>query len=200
MTGTRSIAFLSARATPGVESRGSIRVSPHHRHQRQGRIDRDRAGGRVAGAVTLEVRFPDPNLLLSIVERAKRMFDVAADPAVIAEQLSVDPLVEARLFGARRHPRARRVGSVRARGSRHPRTADLRPRRHHHRRARGRAMGIAGGGGCRVSTGSFPPPAQLQDAPIEDAGVIASTSRRHSRARARGVQTARSCSMRPSCR
>ena len=134
-------------------------------------------------------------MLLSIVERVKRMFDVAADPAVIAEQLSVDPLLR-RACSAHAGIRVPgRVGSVRARGSRHPRTADLRPCRHHHRRARG---GDDGDRRRRRVDGLdrlFPPPAQLQDARIEEAGVIASTSRRHPRPRARGVQTARSHSM-----
>ena len=36
----------------------------------------------------LDVQFGDPRALLAIVERVRRMFDLAADPAVIAEQLS----------------------------------------------------------------------------------------------------------------
>jgi len=44
-------------------------------------------------ALELEVRFPDPHALPPIVERVGRMFDISADPAVIAGQLSVDPLL-----------------------------------------------------------------------------------------------------------
>ena len=84
------VRFLAPRATPGVEQvdaigyrrtiaigdqRGTIAVSP---------------AGHGGPALTLEVRFPDPRVLLSIVERTRRMFDLGADPAVIAACLGSD--------------------------------------------------------------------------------------------------------------
>jgi AraC family transcriptional regulator of adaptative response / DNA-3-methyladenine glycosylase II len=41
----------------------------------------------------LEVGIGDPRALLTIVERVRRMFDLGADPALIAEQLSGDVLL-----------------------------------------------------------------------------------------------------------
>jgi AraC family transcriptional regulator of adaptative response / DNA-3-methyladenine glycosylase II len=90
------VRFLAARATPGVEQvdligyrraiaigdeRGTIAVSP----------DGD------GPALALEVRFPDPRALLSIVERTRRMFDLGADPAAIAACLGSDPLLRGAL-------------------------------------------------------------------------------------------------------
>ncbi|HEX8032037.1 MAG TPA: AlkA N-terminal domain-containing protein, partial [Vicinamibacterales bacterium] len=86
------IGFLAARATPGVE-----RVEAD-------RYQRTIAIGDTTGtigvspaddgpALMLEVQCGDPRALLAIVERVRRMFDLAADPGVIAEQLSSDPLL-----------------------------------------------------------------------------------------------------------
>lgn len=100
--------FLAARATPGIEQvdaegyrrtiaigsqRGTIAVSPA------------RDGGP---AVMLEVRFPDPRALLSIVERTRRMFDLGADPAVIGECLGADRLLRRVLA---KHPGIRTPGA-----------------------------------------------------------------------------------------
>jgi AraC family transcriptional regulator of adaptative response / DNA-3-methyladenine glycosylase II len=102
-----ALAFLSTRATRGVElveagcyrrtitlegSHGTIAVS----HQDPGR------------ALGLEVRFPDPRALLAIVERVRRVFDLGADPAVIAEHLGSDPLLRSRV---RSHPGMRTPGA-----------------------------------------------------------------------------------------
>jgi AraC family transcriptional regulator, regulatory protein of adaptative response / DNA-3-methyladenine glycosylase II len=166
------IAFLSARATPGVEfvdrsgyrrtiaingKAGSIAIAP------------------VEGApvLSLEVRFADANMLLSIVERAKRMFDVAADPAVIAEQLSVDPLLR-RACSAH--------GGIRVPGAWDPFELAVRAilgQQISVRAATTIAGRVASRWGSPAATGNgldrlFPSPAQLQDARIEDAGVIAS--------------------------
>ncbi|MGH9559543.1 MAG: DNA-3-methyladenine glycosylase 2 family protein [Bryobacteraceae bacterium] len=84
------IEFLSARAIPGVEfvdggeyrrtisldgRAGTIRVRP------------------VAGKHALEaqIRFPDPAALFRIVERARKIFDLGADPAEVASHLKKDP-------------------------------------------------------------------------------------------------------------
>jgi AraC family transcriptional regulator of adaptative response / DNA-3-methyladenine glycosylase II len=87
------IAFLAARAIPGIEQ---IDPSCYRRTIRIGRESGSIAVSPAAGAhaLTLDVRFPNPQALLGIVERVKRMFDVAADPAVIAAQLSGDPLLK----------------------------------------------------------------------------------------------------------
>jgi AraC family transcriptional regulator of adaptative response / DNA-3-methyladenine glycosylase II len=101
------LAFLRARATPGVESvdragyrrtialdgkRGSIEVS---------RLESG-TGLRV------NVRFPDPRALLSIVERVRRLFDLGADPKVIGDHLRADPLLRAAWA---RHPGIRTPGA-----------------------------------------------------------------------------------------
>ena len=88
------IGFLAARATPGVE-----RVEAD-RYQRTIAIGGTTGTIAVAPAadgpaLMLDVQFGDPRALLAIVERVRRMFDLGADPAVIAEQLSGDPLLSA---------------------------------------------------------------------------------------------------------
>ena len=95
------IAFLSARATPGVESGGSIGYQPHHRHQRQDRIDRDRAGGGRAGAVPRgAVCGSEP----VAVDRRARETDVRRRRRSCGDRGAAvgRSVVEARLFGARR--------------------------------------------------------------------------------------------------
>jgi AraC family transcriptional regulator, regulatory protein of adaptative response / DNA-3-methyladenine glycosylase II len=92
-------AFLHVRATPGVE----FVDAAHYRRTivvdgKAGIIDvTPDASGR---ALTLDVRFPDPRSLLFIVEQVRRMFDLGADPALIAGQLGSDrllrPLIDAR--------------------------------------------------------------------------------------------------------
>ena len=101
------IGFLSARATPGVE-----RVDAD-RYQRT--ISLDGKTGTIAvspaadgPALILDVDFSDSRPLLLIVERVRRMFDVAADPAVIAEQLSGDALLKRSLAA---HPGIRTPGA-----------------------------------------------------------------------------------------
>src|SRR6187431_754940 len=86
------IGFLAARATPGVE------LVQDNRYQRT--IAVGGATGTIAigpaesgSALMLDVQFGDPRALLAIVERVRRMFDLGADPSVIAEQLSGDPLL-----------------------------------------------------------------------------------------------------------
>jgi AraC family transcriptional regulator, regulatory protein of adaptative response / DNA-3-methyladenine glycosylase II len=86
------IGFLSARATPGVE------IVEANRYQRTIAIGNTHGTIAIApaaqcAALQLDVRFSDPRALLSIVERVRRIFDLDADPAVIASQLSGDPLL-----------------------------------------------------------------------------------------------------------
>lgn len=101
------LGFLSARATPGVESVAqstygrTISVDGKHGVIKVGRADRD-------PFLSLEVRFPDPRALLFIVERVRRMFDLGADPVVIAEHLGSDPLLRAAIAA---HPGIRTPGA-----------------------------------------------------------------------------------------
>ena len=88
--------FFEECAIPGVElvhegqyrrtislgdKTGVIAVSKHEIH----------------GELTVEVRFPESRALLYIVERVRRMFDLAADPVVLDEHLSIDPLLQSRM-------------------------------------------------------------------------------------------------------
>jgi AraC family transcriptional regulator of adaptative response / DNA-3-methyladenine glycosylase II len=84
------LGYLGSRAIPLVESvddstyRRTIAVDG-----RSGVIEVSRP--LESSALTLSVRFPDPRALLLIVERVRRIFDLGADPAVVAEHLSLDP-------------------------------------------------------------------------------------------------------------
>jgi len=169
------LAFLSARATPGVESV----VDLHYRRTisidgRHGFIDVSRhdAGSTLA----LDVRFPDPRSLLVIVERVKAMFDLGADPAAVAHSLRSDALLRDALA---RHPGIRMPGAwdgfelaVRA----------ILGQQISVRGATTLAGRVAALFGSQVSSGNaaesgerlFPTPAQLADAEIERAGVVRS--------------------------
>src|SRR5215510_5018719 len=86
------LAFLRARATPGVE------VVDDVSYRRTIAVDRQPGVIAVSRhdsgtALDVDVRFPDPRALLSIVERVRRLFDLGADPAVIAGHLHLDPLL-----------------------------------------------------------------------------------------------------------
>jgi len=131
------LAFLGARATPGVEAvadgryRRTISVDATRGHLinvRSVRLQADRHGPAKAGhyvreetsglfqvshlesqsALDLEVHVPDPRTLPFIVDRVRRLFDLGADPAVIGEQLGVDPLLGQALA---RHPGIRTPGA-----------------------------------------------------------------------------------------
>jgi len=102
-----TLAFLRARATPGVELvegsryRRTIAVDGKH-----GVIDVSRHDSGTA--LSVDVQFPDPRALLTIVERVRRLFDLGADPAVIADHLRLDPLLEGPLL---QHPGIRTPGA-----------------------------------------------------------------------------------------
>jgi AraC family transcriptional regulator of adaptative response / DNA-3-methyladenine glycosylase II len=101
------LTFLAARATPGVESTGpgyyrrTITIAGKH-----GLLEVSPDESRAA--LMVDVRFPDPHALLSIVERVRRVFDLGADPAVIREHLGDDPLLRGPL---ERHPGVRTPGA-----------------------------------------------------------------------------------------
>ena len=164
------LTFLRARSTPGVE----LVDGAHYRRSiamagTGGVIDVSPIGGSAALAV--EVRFPNPQALLSIVERVRRIFDLAADPSVIEAHLRVDPLLRGPL---REHPGIRTPGawdgfelavrailgqqiSVRAATTLAGRIASL--------------WGSAFEGGAGIER-IFPTPAQLADAELERVGVM----------------------------
>ncbi len=87
------LVFLSARATPGVESvqdgryYRSIRLDGHC-----GTIEVCPVPDR--HALQIRIRFPEPSYLLTIITRLRSMFDLAADPEIVAAHLVRDPLLE----------------------------------------------------------------------------------------------------------
>ena len=165
------LGFLAARATPGVEAvtdagyRRTIEVDG-----RTGTI----AVGRSSStpALDLDIRFPVAGARPAIVGRVRRVFDLDADPAVIARCLGGDALLGGIL---ERHPGIRRPGawdgfelSVRAILGQQVSVAA--------------ATTIAGRLARRFGTPIeedagldrlFPSPSQLAGAPIEEVGVIA---------------------------
>jgi len=162
--------FLRARATPGVEAvengryRRTIWVDG-----KSGTIDVALADD--GSALNLEVRFPDPRALLFIVERVRRMFDLGADPSVIAQYLSVDPLFRELM---KEHPGIRMPGAwdgfelaVRAILGQQISVAAATT-------IAGRVAAACGSPASDAGalTRVFPSPRQLANAPIEQMGVI----------------------------
>jgi AraC family transcriptional regulator of adaptative response / DNA-3-methyladenine glycosylase II len=101
------LAFLRARAIPGVEEVGS-------RSYRR-TIEVDGVAGAIevrhaerGAALDLTVRLAHPQALLQIVERVRRLFDLGAEPAAIHAQLGRDPLLRRRLAA---HPGIRTPGA-----------------------------------------------------------------------------------------
>ena len=90
------LAFLSARAIPGVEIvtgqtyRRTIRIDDHLGHVEVAREPRRHA-------LALRAWLHDPRLLPEVVERVSGIFDLAADPRVIAGHLGLDAVLAARV-------------------------------------------------------------------------------------------------------
>jgi AraC family transcriptional regulator, regulatory protein of adaptative response / DNA-3-methyladenine glycosylase II len=90
------LAFLEPRATPGVESvvggkyQRTIALNGHSGFLEVSHDNR-------AGALEVQIRFPEPRWLFLIIERVRRMFDLNADPEQIASHLRGDPMLAARL-------------------------------------------------------------------------------------------------------
>ena len=81
--------FLAARAIPHVEQ---VRDGEYHRtFVLDGKAGRLSVRAGQANSVLLRVEYPEPSQLFRIVERARRMFDLGADPGMIAAQLRSDP-------------------------------------------------------------------------------------------------------------
>lgn len=161
---------MSARATPGVEA-----VSPDA-YRRTVAIDGE-AGvievRRGRGSATLEACAPGSSLPASAIDRLRHLFDLDADPAVIAAHLGPDPLLAPRLAA---HPGIRVPGawdgfelavramlgqqvSVRAATTFAGRVAQ--------------AFGTPLAGAGELSR-LFPSAEQLVDAPLEPCGVMPS--------------------------
>ena len=165
------LAFLEARATPGVESvdhacyRRSITVGGRHGVIAISRLDR-------APALALEVRFPDSRALLFIVERVRRLFDVAADPCVIAEHLGQDPLLRVPLavHGGIRTPGAWDAFELAVRAIVGQQVSVSAASTMTGRLAAAFGSPLADGGGKLDRV--FPTPAQLAAAPLESVGVM----------------------------
>ena len=98
--------FLAARATPGVEE---VRSGTYRRSL----VFKNRHGVLEVRALPREhaletrIRFPESACLLQIVARMRAMFDLAADPAVIAAGFRRDPLLGPLV---KRHPGLRVPG------------------------------------------------------------------------------------------
>lgn len=163
--------FLSARATPGVEI---VEASCYRRtiaiDGKTGTIQVRHCATKPA--LDLAVRFPDSRVLLTIVERVRRMFDLGADPAAIAGHLGGDPLLGPVL---ERHPGLRTPGawdgfelSVRAILGQQVSVAAATTMAGRLARRFG-----AGVDSCDQLDRIFPTPAQLAKAPIEEVGVMA---------------------------
>ncbi len=90
----KMLAFLAARAIPGVEVveggsyRRSISLNRNHGYFE---VSLDKANH----ALTARVQFGDPQSLFFITERIRAMFDLNADWATIAQSLRTDPLLAA---------------------------------------------------------------------------------------------------------
>lgn len=90
------LAFLAARATPGVEVvtqgtyRRSISLSGNHGYFEVALDERNHA-------LALRVQFGDPRSLFFIVERVRAMFDLNADWSTIVRSLRTDPDLRTRL-------------------------------------------------------------------------------------------------------
>jgi len=170
------MAFLAARATPGVEE------VDHNRYRRTISFNDGPLSG-TSGTIAVTSSADEPVLLLDvrvnhtpaipvIVEQVGRMFDTALDPALLGAALQRDPLLEKPLTA---HPGIRKPGawdpfelSVRAILGQQISVAA----------ATTIAGRVATRWGTPIDGGSlsrlFPTPAQLAAAPLEDAGIIRS--------------------------
>jgi len=88
------LAFLAARATPGVEAvehdsyRRTISLSGYDGHFEVSLDER-------RDALLVRIEFGDPHSLIFIVERIRSMFDLGADWAAIVQSLITDPVLSA---------------------------------------------------------------------------------------------------------
>jgi AraC family transcriptional regulator, regulatory protein of adaptative response / DNA-3-methyladenine glycosylase II len=101
------LGFLAPRSVPGVEQvrdgvyRRTLAIQAHH-----GLLEVRPAPGE--HALRVHIRFPKPECLLQIIARVRVMFDLAADPELIAQTLGADPMLAPLL---ERHPGLRLPGA-----------------------------------------------------------------------------------------
>lgn len=82
--------FLAARAIPSVERVIEGEYSrTFELDGKQGKLSVTKAAD--GDALLLRVAYPEPSQLFRIVERTRRIFDLGADPQLIAAQLGTDP-------------------------------------------------------------------------------------------------------------
>jgi AraC family transcriptional regulator of adaptative response / DNA-3-methyladenine glycosylase II len=169
------LAFLAARATPGVEL-----VEPR-RYRRavaigevSGTIDVSPIEGR--SALALDVRVDAPGAIPQVVHRVRRMFDLELRPAVLADHFAGDPLLAPRLATRPgiRLPRAWDPFELAIRAVLGQQVSV--------RAATTLASRIAAAYGPPLEHGDgltrlFPRPAQLADAPLESSGVMPARAR-----------------------
>lgn len=89
----RMIKFFQSRATPGVE------VAEHDRYRRTVLVDGIPGVVEIAAVadkphLTLTAWLPSPAGLIGVAERARRVFDLNADPMSIARTLATDPILK----------------------------------------------------------------------------------------------------------
>jgi AraC family transcriptional regulator of adaptative response / DNA-3-methyladenine glycosylase II len=160
------LAFLAARAIPGVERVDAVA------YRRSIALDGVAGAFEVrhaakGAALELAVQFSDPRALLQIVTRVRRLFDLGADPARIASCLGADPLLSATLA---RHPGIRTPGAWDG--------FELAVRAILGQQVSVRAASTIAGrlaalfGSTSEAGGLFPTPSQLAVAEIERAGVV----------------------------
>jgi AraC family transcriptional regulator, regulatory protein of adaptative response / DNA-3-methyladenine glycosylase II len=94
--GANLVAYLGARAVPGVEEAAERRVQRALRIAGRPIVVEVRAP-EDAGALEVRARGTDPTDWLALAERVRRVFDLGADPGEIGHQLEADPLLRARL-------------------------------------------------------------------------------------------------------
>jgi len=90
------LAFIGQRAIPGVEAVESgcyQRLISLHGHTGRLCVSLQDPGS----ALQVSISFPEPRWLFLIVERVRRMFDLAADPLEITARLGGDPLLAKRI-------------------------------------------------------------------------------------------------------
>jgi AraC family transcriptional regulator of adaptative response / DNA-3-methyladenine glycosylase II len=89
---TELLAFLARRATPGVEAVGDgVYRRTIALGDASGTIEVRAAAGQPH--LLMRVRLARPERLLEVVGRARRLFDLDADPALIAEHLAASPVL-----------------------------------------------------------------------------------------------------------
>ena len=89
---TALLEFLARRAVAGIEA---VEAGSYHRTiALNGCVGTLHASlSQNASALRLEINFPESRWLFHIIERVRRMFDLAADPLEITAHLGTDPLL-----------------------------------------------------------------------------------------------------------